>query len=95
MRHDPSARMSGRKLQARRLRIWTQDPCCAICGRLTDYPDGFQLDHKTPLFKGGPDTDENCQVLCAGSNGCHEKKTEKDMGYVERTKFKPDGRVVW
>lgn len=74
-------RITGRTLQERRLRIWTADPKCVACGRLTIYPHGFELDHKTPLFLGGADTDENCQVLCveydgAGRKiGCHAEKS--------------------
>jgi 5-methylcytosine-specific restriction protein A len=74
-------RMTGRKLQDRRLRVWTADPKCAACGRFTLFPHGFELDHKTPLFQGGADTDENCQVLCveyddAGrKTGCHAAKS--------------------
>ena len=73
--------MAGRKLQARRLRIWGKDPYCVECGKLTLYPAGFELDHKVPLHQGGADTDENCQVLCNGPDGCHERKTARDMGY--------------
>lgn len=75
------SRMTGRKLQDRRLRIWSADPHCAGCGRVTDYPRGFELDHITPLFMGGADIDENCQVLCvwydeAGNKqGCHNAKS--------------------
>lgn len=64
-----------------------------MCGRLTNYPDGFEVDHAVPLYKGGPDTDDNLQVLCSPS-GCHDKKTLIDMGLMPRTEFK-DGRVVW
>lgn len=81
----PSAsRMRGRALQARRWRIWLRNPHCAMCGRLTGYPGGFELDHRVPLHAGGPDTDENCQVLCvyfdeAGQKaGCHARKTLAD-----------------
>lgn len=74
------ARMRGRRLQERRLRLWTADPCCAVCGVLTSL-DGkaatpFQLDHKVPLFKGGEDIDANCQVLCTD---CHDQKTDSDL----------------
>lgn len=75
------ARMAGRALQARRLRIWTKSPTCAVCGRLTSYPSGFELDHRVPLHQGGPDADENCQVLCSGDDGCHRKKTAQDLGH--------------
>lgn len=79
-------RMSGRKLQARRLRKWTEaEGCCAACGKLTDWPHGFELDHKVRLDQGGPDTDENTQILCvefdaAGmKRGCHEAKTKDEL----------------
>ena len=63
-----------------------------MCGKLTNYPDGFQLDHKIPLHKGGPDTDENLQVLHID---CHDRKTMKDLGLKERLEFTKDGRIVW
>lgn len=69
-------RMAGRKLQSRRLRIWSKDPHCVDCGALTRYPDGFELDHDLALVNGGQDTDENSMVRCPL---CHGKKTEHDM----------------
>lgn len=88
----PSAtRMTGRKLQERRLRVWSADPHCAHCGTLTVYPYGFELDHKVSLFDGGEDTDANTQILCASRDasgrktGCHDIKTRKEMGYRSRT----------
>lgn len=59
--------------------VWSRDPHCAHCGKLCEFPEGFELDHKVPLFQGGEDTDENCQVLCFGPDGCHAKKTAQDM----------------
>lgn len=76
--------MAGRALQERRLRLWTDSPCCTKCGRLTDIAKdaevGFELDHRVRLADGGEDTDANCQVLCvewvAGKKaGCHAEKT--------------------
>ncbi|AYD67695.1 HNH endonuclease [Achromobacter sp. B7] len=84
-------RMTGRKLQERRLRLWSADPHCARCGALTVYPYGFELDHKVSLNDGGTDTDENSQVLCVSRDalgrkvGCHDVKTRQDMGYRSRT----------
>lgn len=78
------ARTTGRALQSRRLRIWSKDPHCAACGRLTAYPQGFELDHKVPLFLGGEDTDANSQVLCVDYDrfgqkvGCHAEKTAEE-----------------
>lgn len=77
-------RMAGHKLQKRRLRLWTANPCCAMCGRFTDWPRGFELDHTVRLADGGPDEDHNCQVLCvwwdeAGrKQGCHAAKTAQE-----------------
>lgn len=89
---NDDGRLRGRAGTARRLRIWKDNPHCAMCKRLTDYPQGFHIDHITPLHKGGPDDDENLQVLC---QPCHETKTEKDMGFKPGPKFDADGRVQW
>lgn len=76
LRFDNSdSRLRGEAGKRRRLRLWSQDPHCKMCGRLTDYPDGFEVDHKIPVTRGGPDTDENLQVLCSGPLACHAKKT--------------------
>lgn len=72
-------RITGRRLQDRRLRLWAAHPHCAACGALTRYPDGFELDHVVPLAAGGADTDDNCQVLCIA---CHEGKTRVDMAAI-------------
>ena len=76
-----SYRIRGRALQHRRMRIWKANPHCAECGKLVTlaYPHhtGFELDHIIPVSKGGSDTDDNCQILCM--DGCHAKKTAKDM----------------
>lgn len=80
-------RITGRQLQRRRYRLWLQSPVCAICQRLVTYPHGFELDHKVPLYMGGADTEENCQILCVWfdmvgdakvKHGCHADKTAKD-----------------
>ncbi|NLY58832.1 MAG: HNH endonuclease [Gammaproteobacteria bacterium] len=80
-------RITGRRLQNRRYSIWKRDPHCAGCGRVVGYPGGFELDHIVPLYQGGPDTEENCQVLCIHveivdgqrvKTGCHVGKTAED-----------------
>lgn len=84
-------RMTGRKLQDRRLRVWSANPHCAHCGTLTVFPGGFELDHKVGLFEGGEDTDANSQVLCVYRDaqgrkaGCHDLKTRSDLGYRSRS----------
>lgn len=81
-------RITGRKLQARRHAIWLRDPTCVACGRVVPYPHGFELDHKVPLFMGGEDVEENCQVLCVHvelvdgqrvKTGCHADKSATEQ----------------
>lgn len=91
-RHKPTVtfapaeknRLTGRRLQDRRLKVWTKDGHCAMCGRFTLFPNGFELDHRIPLHQGGEDVEENCQILCNGPDGCHDKKTRMDGGYKPR-----------
>lgn len=101
---NTDGRLRGRKLQAARLRIWSADPHCARCGRLVDYPRGFELDHikavSTSADKASINADENLQVLCVElkggiKTGCHIDKTAEDLGYVKRAEFDSSGRVVW
>jgi len=70
-------RITGRRLQSRRLRVWAKDPHCVDCSELTVYPDGFELDHEVALVNGGQDTDENSRVRC---HRCHKTKTAIDLG---------------
>lgn len=80
--HTEDTRITGRRLVERRMQAWTDDPHCARCGKITQYPYGFELDHIIPLHKGGPDTPDNCQILCIdepGREGCHTIKTREDI----------------
>lgn len=92
-------RITGRRLQARRHRIWRASPYCAMCGRLTDWPYGFELDHVVALANGGADIDANCQVLCVSIDGgvkagCHIDKTAQDLGRKPRAQTGVDGWPV-
>lgn len=79
-------RMTGSALQRRRERLWLSQPTCVGCGRLTEFPHGFELDHRVPLWQGGADTDANCQILCVwydeqgNKRGCHAEKTGEEAG---------------
>lgn len=81
-------RITGRALQARRARVWSRDPHCAMCGKLVSFPDGFELDHKVSLYVGGEDTEVNCQCLCPD---CHRTKTNQDIGYKPKPFIGLDG----
>lgn len=77
-------RITGRRLQARRLEMWLANPHCAECGRWVVFPGGFELDHKVSLALGGEDVEANCQILCVDSPdgrevGCHRRKTADDL----------------
>lgn len=75
-------RITGRKLQSRRLRVWAKDPHCTDCRVLVDFPHGFELDHEIALVNGGSDTEDNCRVRCVP---CHEAKTRRDLMQAGRT----------
>lgn len=80
-------RITGRRLQSRRLDMWIANPHCAKCGRWVAYPGGFELDHKVPLGMGGEDVEANCQILCLDSPdgteiGCHRRKTDADLAQM-------------
>ena len=102
---NTDGRLRGRKLQATRLRIWSNSPYCARCKRLVVFPGGFELDHiqaiSTTAEQAGINNDDNLQVLCiqvgmhGTKTGCHIDKTAEDMGYCKRVAFDSDGRVVW
>ena len=51
---------------------------CPPCGR-AKYADDFELDHKHPKSKGGPDTDENLWLICGA---CNSKKGANSVQYL-------------
>lgn len=59
-----------------------------MCGKVTAYPSGFDLDHVTALDNGGNNDDSNMQILCNGPAGCHEIKTAHDLGHTKAIKRK-------
>jgi len=69
-------RITGRALQARNERIKERDGwTCQACGRISD---NLEVDHITPVSRGGTDDDSNLQSLCAGKGLCHEQKTLRE-----------------
>ena len=54
---------------------------CEICGRVTGPRRGI-VDHKTPLYAGGQERDENRQWLCFALPGeaprCHDIKSARE-----------------
>lgn len=80
--------LKGAHLTKRRKQMYIDNPHCNVCGRLTQYPKGFQIDHIKPLSKGGTDTPDNVQLLCLD---CHDTKTAKDLNHVTRPIIGLDG----
>ena len=82
-------RVRGRRAQTNRERILKRDNglCmhCAASGKLTK---ATEVDHITPLFKGGADSDDNKQSLC---HECHAVKTAQDLGKRPRPRIGLDG----
>jgi 5-methylcytosine-specific restriction endonuclease McrA len=78
-------RITGTTLQNRRRQAWANNPECAACGRVVVYPHGFELDHIVPLYMGGADHIDNCQILCVyyhsdgTKQGCHADKTKAEQ----------------
>lgn len=70
-------RIRGARLQAIRRRWFFLHPLCVRCEAKGELTLATQLDHRTPLFKGGADDDDNRQGLCTP---CHALKTIEDMG---------------
>lgn len=73
-----AGRIRGAKLQTIRKRWFAKNPLCVACKRKGYITVATELDHITPLYKGGKDDDTNRQGLCAD---CHKAKTNVDLGY--------------
>ena len=71
-------RIRGRKLQTIRAQYFAINPLCQHCIKQGRYTLATELDHITPLFKGGKDNAENYQGLC---EKCHKTKTAHDLNH--------------
>lgn len=81
-------RIRGRMLQRIRNRVLRANPLCQACGLRASV----EVDHITPIFKGGedsPHSDANRQALC---EDCHAKKTARDLN--QRPQIGLDGFPV-
>lgn len=68
-------KLGGRQWAALRLLVLDRENWrCTVCGRY-----GNEVDHITPLDRGGdPYAESNLQVLCGGRGGCHASKTREE-----------------
>jgi 5-methylcytosine-specific restriction protein A len=74
----PSAALRGYGWRWTKLRLMVlrERPLCEHCGRAAT-----DVDHKVARVKGGDDSFENLQALCAS---CHAKKTVREDGGLGR-----------
>ena len=75
-----------------RATVLRASPLCVHCKAAGRVSEAVEVDHITPLHKGGTDDLSNLAGLC---RACHVDKTAKDMGSEPRTRFDAAGRVVW
>lgn len=68
-------RIRGRKLQTIRRRLFDGQPLCVQCQAKGRVSLATERDHIVPIFRGGLDTPDNTQALCAA---CHETKTRSE-----------------
>ena len=62
---------------------------CGMCEEL--LPSCFEIDHKIPLWCGGPDDCTNMWALCSG---CHSQKTEEETIQRIKKNFKPSNYLI-
>lgn len=88
---NTDGRLRGRKAVERRRLFLLKHPLCEWCKRKGKITPAEELDHIIPLYKGGPDTEENLSPKC---KACHAEKTAQDMGYVKKEEIGLDGFPV-
>lgn len=62
---------------------------CQGCKRLC-LAEELECDHIIPLAKGGKDTMENLQALCAGETGCHAAKSRREAAQAAGHRVKEE-----
>lgn len=71
----PYKRESGRRLQRKRVELFTREPLCRECTKQGRVSLAEIRDHITPLAEGGSDDDSNVQPLCTS---CSDAKTKRE-----------------
>jgi 5-methylcytosine-specific restriction protein A len=87
----PDNRLRGRKGVERRRRWLEAHPLCCHCEAKGRTAIAIQVDHITPLAKGGADDESNFQSLCVS---CHDAKTAQDMGRKVKVQIGQDGYPI-
>jgi 5-methylcytosine-specific restriction protein A len=84
-------RITGRRLQEKRRRLFQQQPLCVRCEAKGRVRLATQRDHVIALAHNGPDIESNTQGLCAE---CHAEKTATDLNFKPRMRVGLDGYPV-
>ena len=83
-----SKRIVGTSLQNLRKSILSKEPLCRICHNNGRYIQAEEIDHITPLHKGGNNELDNLQPLC---KPCHNKKSIEERGKNYTPRIGTDG----
>lgn len=68
-------RVTGRRLQALRARLFAREPLCRECTKRGLVTEAVIRDHIIPLEEGGLDVEDNTQALC---KACSDAKTGRE-----------------
>jgi 5-methylcytosine-specific restriction protein A len=71
------ARIRGRRGVELRRRLKARQPLCPLCFAQGVIRLAEEIDHRTPLHKGGDNSADNLQPLCRQH---HAEKTRRDLG---------------
>lgn len=83
-------RITGRRLQRERERLFADRPLCAECERQGRVTPAKIRDHVRPLAFGGTDTEANTQPLCIA---CHDIKSKAEAAEGARRARRGVGKV--
>ncbi|OYX77869.1 MAG: hypothetical protein B7Y82_04730 [Sphingomonadales bacterium 32-65-25] len=86
MTHDK--RKSGRPWQRLRRAILAAEPLCRLCMAKGRVAVAVEIDHETPLAKGGTDDPANLRPLC---RDCHLDATRRQFGRRAKPRIGVDG----
>jgi 5-methylcytosine-specific restriction protein A len=83
VKRTPVKRITGRRLQAMRARLFSRQPLCVLCLEQGIATAATQRDHEIPLEEGGLDDETNEQALCLA---CHDIKSKAERARAGRTR---------
>ena len=79
---------SGHRWQKLRERILRRDASlCQPCKARGHITLAVEVDHVTPIHKGGTDAEDNLQAICSE---CHKAKTAAEQGKARRPQIGAD-----